>query len=64
MDIEVTLCCDCVEIVVTVMSVATLMSVMTVTILINNSLLIGYYLKQMEFFGSIIICSLSVVSLF
>lgn len=47
--------CDCVEIVVTVMSVATLTSVVTVTILINNSLLKGYYLKEMEFFGSVII---------
>ena len=49
----------------TVTSVLTLTSVVTVTILVNkNSLLKGYDLKQMEFFGSIIICSLSVVSLF
>ena len=48
----------------TVTSVLTLTSVVTVTILVNNSLLKGYYLKQMEFVGSIIICSLSVVSLF
>lgn len=57
-DVEVTLCCDCVNIVVTMTSDITLMSVVTVTILINNSLLKGYYLKQKVvrfFFGSFII---------
>ena len=38
----------------TVTGVLTLMSVVTVTIVINL-LLKGYYLKQMEFFGSVII---------